>query len=333
MSTHANDASAAGRVTILGINGHIGQFAARAFVAGGWEVTGFGRSNKAPVPGVGFVRGDADGIEDMAAAVAGADVVVNALNLRYDQWDRGRYEALTSRVIAAMGRVAGRTMLFPANIYNYAATLRHVTPEAAQQPETPRGAIRVRVEAMLREAAESGAFRLATIRAGDFFGPGTSGDWFDQIMLREAGKARFSVPGRPGIGHSWAYLPDLGRAFERVARARATFGAVESFHFSGHYVTPEEMAAAIAAAAPMALTRTTGPWTMLRLVGLFSPVVREVVKMRYLWEYPMQLEDARLDALLGPGFGTPFRAAVAATVGPVFAARAAAAATAAPVRT
>lgn len=70
-----------GKVTVLGINGHIGQHAARAFVAAGWEVSGFGRSNKQPIEGVRFIKGDAENVAEMAAAVADAEVVVNALNL------------------------------------------------------------------------------------------------------------------------------------------------------------------------------------------------------------------------------------------------------------
>ncbi len=46
-----------GKVTVLGINGHIGRFAAVAFVAAGWTVRGMGRSNKHAVPGVEFVGG------------------------------------------------------------------------------------------------------------------------------------------------------------------------------------------------------------------------------------------------------------------------------------
>ena len=34
------------KVTILGINGHIGHHAAKAFVAAGWQVTGLGRSSR-----------------------------------------------------------------------------------------------------------------------------------------------------------------------------------------------------------------------------------------------------------------------------------------------
>jgi hypothetical protein len=47
--------------------------------------------------------------------------------------------------------------------------------------------------------------------------------------------------------------------------------------------------------------------------------MREVNKMRYLWQNPMRLRDDRLDALLGPDFTTPFEEAIAATVTPFFA--------------
>lgn len=56
-----------GKVTILGINGHIGQATAKAFVAAGWEVTGMGRTDKHHTPGVRFVRGDFDWSRTCAA--------------------------------------------------------------------------------------------------------------------------------------------------------------------------------------------------------------------------------------------------------------------------
>ena len=46
--------------------------------------------------------------------------------------------------------------------------------------------------------------------------------------------------------------------------------------------------------------------------------------MRYLWNNPMELVDPRLDDILGPDFNTPFEQAVAATVKPFFAQKAAA---------
>ncbi len=306
-------------IVVLGLNGHIGRAVAEAFVANGWEVTGMARTDRHRLPGVRFVAGDADSVEDLRRAIGTAEIVINALNLPYDKWDNGRMEAQMGRVIEALG-TAGRTVLFPGNIYNFSATDRLVTPDLAQHPQTPRGAIRVRVEQMFEAAAARGDIQLLVLRAGDFYGPRSSNDWFDLAMFREIGKGRVATMGAPGVGHSWAYLPDLARAFEALASMRATLGTFERFHFAGHFVTPEQMRAAIERAAPVPVEVRPFPLWIMKLIGLVDPLMREIGKMDYLWRYPMELADSRLAALLGRDFGTPFETAIAATIAPFFAA-------------
>lgn len=305
-----------GNVTILGINGHLGHHAAAAFVAAGYAVKGFGRCNRMPMAGVHFVEGDAASLDDLHSAIADADIVVNALNLPYHKWDKGRAEAQLATVIAAMGD-SGKTLLYPGNIYNYAATDRRVSPGMAQNPQTPRGAIRVRQEDMLEAAALAGKFQTIILRAGDFFAPQIGGDWFDLAMLMDGRKGKLYHMGDLDLGHSWAYLPDLARAFVALAEERAALGAFERFHFAGHFVTNGALMEAIQAAAPMGLRVLPFPWLLLQAVGLVNGPMRELVKMRYLWNNSMELVDPRLDAMLGTDFGTPFDEAVGAVVRPL----------------
>lgn len=312
-----------GNVTVLGINGHIGHHAASAFQQAGFTVTGFGRSNRHPLAGVAFLKGDAGSLADLQAAIAGADIVVNALNLPYDKWDKGRAEAQLATVIAAMGD-SGKTLMFPGNVYNYAASDRRMAPSTPQRPQTPRGAIRVRQEDMLAAASKAGKFQTIIVRAGDFYAPGNSGDWYDQAMLMEAKKGKVYRMAPPELGHAWAYLPDLGRAFAVLGEKRGEFGALENFHFAGHYVTHGALMDAIVKASPVPLKVAPLPWLILQAMGLANGVIREVLKMRYLWNNPMELVDARLDVILGPDFGTPFEVAVAETVKPFFLQKAAA---------
>ena len=304
------------RVIILGINGHVGHHIAHAFVAAGWDVSGFGRSNKYPVAGVRFIKGDANDAASMREAIGDIDLVVNALNLPYHEWDKGRKVAQTERVIAAMG-TGGKTLLFPGNIYNYGATDRVVTPDLPQRPQTARGAIRVEVEKLYQSAARRGDMQVIIIRAGDFFGPESRGDWFDLAMMTEAKAGKLKLMGVKGVGHAWAYLPDLGRAFEKLAWHRDELGAFENLHFAGNFVTPEQMGAAVTAVRVLKLSMY--PRWIFGAVGLVNPLMRELNKMAYLWEHPMELRDARLDAILGPDFGTPFEEAVAVTVAPFLA--------------
>ena len=189
------------QVIVIGINGHVGHHIAKAFVAAGWDVTGFGRSNRHPIQGVRFVKGDAEDVAGMRAAIGDVDVVVNALNLPYHQWDKGRKEAQTRNVIAAIG-TSGKTLLFPGNIYNYAASDRYVTPNLPQHPQTPRGEIRVRVENLYRDAAARGDMQVLILRAGDFFGPESTGDWFDLAMMTELSKGKLLLMGTRGVGHA-----------------------------------------------------------------------------------------------------------------------------------
>jgi nucleoside-diphosphate-sugar epimerase len=312
-----------GNVTVLGINGHIGHHAAQAFQQAGFSVTGFGRSNRHPIAGIKFIQGDAASLDDIKAAVADADIVVNALNLPYDKWDKGRAEAQLATVIAAMGD-SGKTLMFPGNVYNYSASDRRMSPSTPQRPQTPRGAIRVRQEEMLAGASKAGKFQTIIVRAGDFYAPDNTGDWYDQAMMMEARKGKIYHMADLKLGHAWAYLPDLGRAFAVLGEKRGEFGTFENFHFAGHYVTHGALMDAIVKASPVPLKVAPLPWIFLQAMGLANGVLREVVKMRYLWNNAMELVDPRLDAILGPDFGTPFEVAVAATVKPFLANKAAA---------
>jgi len=302
-----------GNVTVLGSSGHLGHAAATAFQQAGWVVTGLGRSNRRPVAGMRFIAGDADDLAVVKAAIADADVVVHGLHLRYDRWGNGRAEAQLQVVLDAM-KGSGKTLLFPGTIYNYRAGDRVVGPELRQEAEAPRGAIRIRLEQMLAEAARERGFQVIILRAGDFYGPGNRGEWFEAAMLMDHAKGKVYHLADPDLRHSWAYLPDLGRVFVALAERRAGLAGFENFHFAGHWVSHGQMLAAIRSAAPEPLEPAPLAWWMLRAVGLVNPVMRDIYRMRYLWLNEMELVDERLDAMLGEGFATPFEQAVAATV-------------------
>ncbi|WP_052951686.1 NAD-dependent epimerase/dehydratase family protein [Devosia soli] len=302
-----------GKVTVLGSNGHIGNAAMIAFRDAGWDVTGLGRTNRRPVSGTAFFAGDADDVAVVRAAIAEADVVVYALHLPYDQWGNGRSEKQLQVVIDALG-TSGKTLLFPGTIYNYRAKDRVVSPATRQSAEAPRGEIRIKLETMLREAAAAGKFQAIILRGGDFYGPGNRGEWFGDGMLMDLSKGRIYHMGDLDMRHSWAYLPDLARAFAVLAEKRESLQAFENFHFAGNWVSHRQVMTAIEAALPQKVKVAAFPWWVLAMMGLVNPVMRDLHRMRYLWTHEMELVDPQFDTILGADFATPFEVAVAATV-------------------
>jgi len=312
-----------GKVTILGSNGHLGHAAMVGFRDAGWAVTGLGRSNRKPVAGTDFLAGDADHLDVVKAAIEEADVVVYGLHLPYDKWGDGRAEQQFQVVLDAM-KGSGKTLMFPGTVYNYRATDRVLSPDLRQSGEKKRGEIRIRLEKMLRRAAEAGDVQAIIIRAGDFFGPGNRDEWFGQAMLMDEGKGRVYHMADLKLRHSWAYLPDLGRAFAKVAEQRKSLSAFENFHFSGYWVSHGQIVAAMQAGLGRQMRVAPLPWWMLRVMGLANPMMRDICEMRYLWNNEMELVDPRLDSLLGQGFTTPFEIAVATTVTDIVSAKRAA---------
>ena len=303
-------------VLILGANGRLGLAAAQAFDAAGWQVLAHVRRDPAPEmpPRARLVRAP---LEALAVECAGAAVVVYGLNPLYTRWDA---EAMPlARAGMDIAHRLGARFMLPGNVYNFGTRmpvlLREDTP---QHPDTPKGQLRVAMEAELRRRCDAGALRVTVIRAGDFFGGGT-GSWLDLVIAKSIARGKLVYPGPLDCVHAWAYLPDLARAFVAAAE-NDSLPAFENLHFAGHALTGTQLLAAIErAAAGLGIAPRDGwrhgtlPWGVLRLGGWVVPMWRELARMSYLWRVPHALEERtpRLPAWPVP---TDIDAALAAAI-------------------
>lgn len=304
---------------VLGATGGIGSEVARLLVARGWTVHALHRDPGRPskeAPGLIWRRGDAMSAADVAAAAEGVSVIVHAVNPPgYRNWGQLVLPMVDNTIAAARAR--GARIVLPGTVYNFGPDalpdLRETSP---QNPVTVKGRIRVEMERRLRAAADAGASVLI-VRAGDFFGPRAANNWFSQGLVKP-GKpiAAITYPGRPGIGHQWAYLPDVAETMVRLLEKPEALEPFAVFHMEGHWdADGARMIEAIRAAAGVPDIRVGKiPWLLMRLLSPFAPFFREVSEMRYLWEAPIRMNNARLKAVLGEEPHTPLDVAVRATL-------------------
>ena len=309
--------SAQSTVLILGGRGRFGLAAAKAFVNAGWRVVAQIRQSAAMPgvhPGIEWFHADLSDTQVLADAANGASVVVYALNPAFTHaaW-RAQVLPMMDQAIAVSRRL-GATLMMPGNIYNFGAgmpeTLREDTPQVAQ---TVKGQIRIAMEEKLQKSGVRGI----VIRAGDFFGSGT-GTWFDAVSVKNIRKGVFVSPGGLNTATAWAYLPDLAQTFLAVATVRDQLGSFEVFHFKGSSLTAQrwlELLTPIAREqawlpgnARVQFRRM--PWLAIRVGALFVPSWAALLEMRYLWNTPHQLDNARLVRLIGREPRTPLHQAV-----------------------
>ncbi|MGQ9367852.1 NAD-dependent epimerase/dehydratase family protein [Azospirillum sp. ST 5-10] len=302
---------------VLGATGGIGGEVARRLDARGWAVRALHRGAAAPADGrFAWRRGDALSARDVAAAAEGAELIVHAVNPPgYRRWEELVLPMLDNSIAAA--RANGARILLPGTVYNYGPdAFPDLDEDAPQTPVTRKGRIRAEMERRLRAAAGRGAKALI-VRAGDFFGPKPGNSWFSQALVKPGRPVTaVSCPGRRGVGHQWAYLPDVAETMVRLAERGDALREFSTFHMEGHWdADGTAMVAAIRrAVGDPDLPVRRFPWWAIGLASPVVPLFRELKELRYLWERPVRLDNARLRATLGTEPRTPLDEAVRATL-------------------
>lgn len=310
-------------VLVLGATGGIGSETTRAFRRHGWHVVAMARKipENAGSMGCGpdpitWVTGDAMNAEDVRHAAKGVRAIVHAVNPPgYRNWGKLVLPMIDNTIAAA--QAVGARIVLPGSIYNYGHdAFPDLKEETPQHPVAEKGRIRVELERRLEAASRAGA-PVLIVRFGDFFGPATGNNWFSQGLVTPGKRlAAIASPGKVGIGHAWAYLPD---AAETIARLMDRMDALEPFarfHFAGHW---DADGTAMTRAIAQALGRQdikikSLPWPLIGLAGLFQQTPRELYKMRYLWQMPIRLDNEKLVTFLGDEPHTPLKDAVKTTL-------------------
>lgn len=296
-------------VLILGARGRFGQAAAKAFADANWRVVAH-RRPKGNTPESLAQDGRIEWIEcasgDLAAMkmkAAGASILVHAINPIYTNraWSEEALPMLRASI--ELAKELGATLMLPGNVYNFGADMPAVLKEnTPQQAHTVKGKIRMQLEDELKHSQ----IRSVVIRAGDFFGSGT-GNWFDEVIVKNIRKGKFTYPADMDTSTAWAYLPDLARTFALVAEKCDSLSNFEVLHFAGHNtnarlwlqeITPiaHEQGWVKSGESPR---YSKAPWLAIRFLGWFVPTMGAIAEMRYLWNKPYSLANNRLVQLLG----------------------------------
>jgi nucleoside-diphosphate-sugar epimerase len=314
--TDEESAMTARTALVLGATGGVGGAVARRLAAEGWAVRALHRDPgrvRRDEDGLDWVRGDAMAAADVVAAATKAALIVHAVNPPgYRDWDRLVLPMLEASIAAA--RDSGARLILPGNVYVYG---REAGPnpgaDAPQTPRTAKGRIRIAMEDRLRESG----VRSLIVRAGDFFGPRTTANsWFSAALVRPGKPVRTVLdPGTPGVGHQWAYLPDVAETIVRLGSREAELPPFAAFNMDGHWdADGRQMIAAIARAVGHEVRVRRFPWALLPLAAPFWPLAREIREMRYLWREPLRMSNAGLVECLGHEPHTPLDVAVRETL-------------------
>lgn len=285
---------------ILGA-GPVGRTVGKIFLERGHAVRFVTRTGtRVPLEGSETRAADVRDPAALTTAAHGASVLVHAVGVPYQDWSREFPSMQTS--ILAVARSSGAVAVFAENLYSYAAGVMPLTEATPEEPPTKKGALRLSLSHQWLEAHAAGKVKAVAVRASDYFGPGATRSPNSHMGSRffpglEAGKS-VSFLGNPDVRHSYTYLPDYARALVDVALDPESWGRVW-FAPSLEPTTARTVAGLFAAEAGKTIRVGRLPSGLVKLLGVFNPMIREVVEMLYQFEREFTLDASAFEARFG----------------------------------
>lgn len=297
---------------VVGASGGIGSSVVRELRAGGRAVRAVARSLPDVPPGVEALCLDVADPGAARAACAGASVVYHCAQPPYPRWTQ-EFPQLTDSIVTGAA-AAGARLVVADNLYMYEPVQGPLAEDAPQQPRSRRGRLRRDLAAQLLAAHRSGVVEVAIGRASDYFGPrGRNSAVGDLVFLPAVQGQRARWLGRLDQPHTLHYLEDVARSLVTLGEHDRAFGEV--WHLpAAPPVTGRDFLELVfeEAGHPHQFGRVA-PW-MIRVGGLWSPLVRALGQTMYQWTQPFVCDASKFDGAFGPAQVTPLREAVARTV-------------------
>ena len=150
-------------------------------------------------------------------------------------------------------------------------------------------------------------------RAADFYGPGAT-NGIPNVMvfepLRKGEKAMCLVS--DSLPHSYTYVPDAAEALLKLAETPTAWNQTWHLPTAPHAMTGREFIESAAQAMSQAPKYRVLSRTMVKVVGLFNPTIREVHEMLYQNDSPYLFDSSKYARAFGFG-GTPYAEGIGAT--------------------
>ncbi|MGF6596967.1 nucleoside-diphosphate-sugar epimerase [Paraburkholderia sp. GAS448] len=300
----------AGKTGLFGAAGAAGRSIAAALGAAGrpYRVIGRGRAalqaSFGTDPNAEIVTWNPEDPASIAATAAGLQTAIYLVGVPYHQF--ATHPPLMQKTLDGLIAAGVQRLILIGTVYPYGRPQsRPVTESHPREPHTFKGKMRLAQEDLVLDAHGHNGLETLVLRLPDFYGPGIERSFLHGVFEGAARGTRAQMIGPVDMPHEFVFIPDLGPVVETLTRTPQAFGRV--LHLAGAgTITQREVAERAYALCNRTPKLTIAGKPMLRALGLFNPVLRELVEMHYLLTDPVVLDDTALQTLIGPIRKTPY---------------------------
>ena len=255
---------------------------------------------------------DATNAAALTTATAGAAAIYNCVNPPYHRWPTD-WPPIANAMLAA-AESSGAVLVIMGNLYGYGPMTRPMKESDPLASTGVKGGVRIKMWRDGLAVHESGRIRATEVRASDFIGPEVLNSHLGERVIPKLLKGKgVQVVGNPDMVHSFTFMPDVARALVTAATDERAWG--KAWHVpTNPATTPREMITMMSKIAGVAPVKVSGiPNALLKVGGLFLPMLRELPEMLYQFDRPFVVDSSLFTATFGQS-ATPLQEALTSTV-------------------
>lgn len=272
--------------TILGAGGVIGRELAKTLPQYTDKIRLVNRNPKKVNPGDETFACDLTNGPEVMQALEGTRIAYLTAGLPYNYkvW-RELWPKVMKNVIAAC-ETHGAKLVFFDNVYMYDPEhIPHMTEQTPVDPSSKKGMVRAEIARMLMEGVEKGRLSALIARSADFYGPGNDNSVLQETVYKNLKKGKkanwFCSLDEP---HSFTYTPDAGKATALLGNTAEAYDQVWHLPTDPNILTGREWVRLFARELGVQPRIQLATKFVLRIMGLFIPIIRESYEMLYQYD-------------------------------------------------
>jgi nucleoside-diphosphate-sugar epimerase len=274
--------------TILGSSGIIGIELAKALSKYTDRVRLVARNPQKVNDSNEIVKADVLDYGQLEKAIAGSEVVYITVGFEYNTkvWQES-WPKFMKNVIEICIKEDCKIVFFD-NVYMYDENhIGKMTEISPINPPSKKGKVRAEIANMILEAIKNDGLKALIARSADFYGPGIpkNNSLLNEIVFKPLSKSKkANWLCSPEHKHSFTYTVDAGKATALLGNTDTAYGQVWHLPTAANQLKGKQVVQIAANKFGVSPKIQNAPRFLVKLMGLFMPVMKESVEMLYQYD-------------------------------------------------
>ena len=283
--------------TILGANGTIGQVLAKELLSYTDKIRLVSRNPRKVNESDELFAADLSNPENVDKAVEGSEVVYLVVGFDYklNVWEE-KWPKLMRAVLDACIKYNSRLVFFD-NVYMYDINaIPHMTEESLINPPSRKGAVRKDIAQMILDEVKAGKLLALIARSADFYGADNEKSVVMEIgykNLKKGKSANWFI--NADKKHSFTFTPDAAKATALLGNTVDAYNQVWHLPTDKNILTGREFVNLFAKELNVKSRVLVMPMWLIKLMGLFVPVLKEMPEMMYQYDRDYFFDSSKFE--------------------------------------